>query len=227
MSTAQDKRAREREAERRYRENNLEKVRATQAESKRRARARDPEAARAYQRAHYAKRREHIRALAKARYQKNAEKERAYSQKYRERNRKRANAVVREWRKNNPEKAKAVGKSWATRNPDAVRAIRRRRRALVSGAPINDFTATEWLVLQVCFGHRCAYCDAHKRGELTQDHIVPLSKGGAHTLSNIVPACKSCNSKKHDGPPLRPVTPLVLPYTTTTTNPSAVGPVPL
>jgi 5-methylcytosine-specific restriction endonuclease McrA len=25
---------------------------------------------------------------------------------------------------------------------------------------------------------------------------VPLSRGGSHTASNIVPACRSCNSSK-------------------------------
>jgi 5-methylcytosine-specific restriction endonuclease McrA len=29
-------------------------------------------------------------------------------------------------------------------------------------------------------------------------------------LNNVVPACQSCNSKKHDGLPLRPVQPLLL-----------------
>ena len=30
----------------------------------------------------------------------------------------------------------------------------------------------------------------------TQDHIIPLGKGGLHTASNVVAACGSCNSKK-------------------------------
>lgn len=47
------------------------------------------------------------------------------------------------------------------------------------------------------FGHACAYC--LKTGiELTMDHAIPLSKGGPHHIDNIVPACKSCNSVKHD-----------------------------
>ncbi|MGH2534073.1 MAG: HNH endonuclease [Thermomicrobiales bacterium] len=43
--------------------------------------------------------------------------------------------------------------------------------------------------------HRCAYCGVD--GKLTMDHGVSLSKGGRHTISNIVPACQSCNSRKH------------------------------
>ncbi|RJQ84277.1 MAG: HNH endonuclease [Desulfobacteraceae bacterium] len=32
--------------------------------------------------------------------------------------------------------------------------------------------------------------------ELTMDHIVPLARGGKTTKSNVVPACRSCNTQK-------------------------------
>jgi 5-methylcytosine-specific restriction endonuclease McrA len=85
-----------------------------------------------------------------------------------------------------------------------------KRRALKINAPIRDFTSAQWKALQEHFSHRCAYCGRRAKGHLTQDHITPLSKGGNHTLSNIVPACKSCNSKKHTGEPLTPVQPMLL-----------------
>lgn len=28
------------------------------------------------------------------------------------------------------------------------------------------------------------------------DHIIPLARGGKTTKGNVVPACKSCNTKK-------------------------------
>ena len=34
------------------------------------------------------------------------------------------------------------------------------------------------------------------------DHMIPLSKGGGHTIYNIVPACRSCNRKKNAKFPL-------------------------
>lgn len=44
---------------------------------------------------------------------------------------------------------------------------------------------------------RCFYCRA-KVKMLTLDHIVPIAKGGGHTLDNIVFACHACNSEKRD-----------------------------
>lgn len=84
------------------------------------------------------------------------------------------------------------------------------RRARKRGAPINDFTHEQWVALQEAYKHRCAYCNKRRKGKLTQDHITPLSKGGSHTLANIVPACQPCNSKKRTGAPLKPVQPLLL-----------------
>jgi 5-methylcytosine-specific restriction endonuclease McrA len=42
---------------------------------------------------------------------------------------------------------------------------------------------------------RCAYCA--KRAD-TIDHVIPRSRGGAHSWENCVAACKACNSRKAD-----------------------------
>jgi 5-methylcytosine-specific restriction endonuclease McrA len=43
----------------------------------------------------------------------------------------------------------------------------------------------------------CQYC-GHQRGNLTVDHVVPRSKGGASTWENIVTCCAPCNRRKGD-----------------------------
>jgi 5-methylcytosine-specific restriction endonuclease McrA len=44
-------------------------------------------------------------------------------------------------------------------------------------------------------GHKCQYC-GKKNIELTIDHIIPKSRGGADTWENLVSACVACNNKK-------------------------------
>ena len=56
-------------------------------------------------------------------------------------------------------------------------------------------TRTEWMEIKDHFGHRCAYCNRTME-RLEMDHVIPLSKGGVHTASNIVPACRKCNARK-------------------------------
>lgn len=45
-------------------------------------------------------------------------------------------------------------------------------------------------------GGKCQYCGTHK--DLTIDHVIPRSKGGKSTWTNLVTACKRCNSRKSD-----------------------------
>jgi hypothetical protein len=71
--------------------------------------------------------------------------------------------------------------------------FRQRYRHLLRG-PGDDLTFEQWQEIRAKHGNRCAYCEAPD--PKTLDHVVPLSKGGLHTASNVVPACKSCNSRK-------------------------------
>lgn len=69
-----------------------------------------------------------------------------------------------------------------------------RRRAREKGA-LGSFTAQQWHDLQAEYCWCCAYCGLPTK-KLTVDHVIPLSKGGSNDISNLKPACKSCNSRK-------------------------------
>lgn len=95
----------------------------------------------------------------------------------------------------NPAHFSAKDKAWQRRNPEKVLAMVAQRRAREAGAE-GTFTAIEWATKKADFGHRCAYC-LRQDDRLTRDHIVPLARGGKHCEENIVPACRSCNSRKY------------------------------
>jgi 5-methylcytosine-specific restriction endonuclease McrA len=46
-------------------------------------------------------------------------------------------------------------------------------------------------------GGKCWYCgNSLTIDTLTVDHVLPVAEGGSNDPQNLVPSCKSCNSKK-------------------------------
>jgi 5-methylcytosine-specific restriction endonuclease McrA len=64
----------------------------------------------------------------------------------------------------------------------------------------NDGTLTpETLCALFAAARECTYCKKVMRSvEKTLDHIVPISRGGQHALSNVCVCCKECNTLKSD-----------------------------
>ena len=62
--------------------------------------------------------------------------------------------------------------------------------------------------------HVCAYCGGRFRaGELTAEHVLPQSRGGRDTWTNLVSACKPCNLRKSNRTPEQARMPLLyVPY---------------
>lgn len=48
-------------------------------------------------------------------------------------------------------------------------------------------------------GWKCVYCESKRN--LTIDHVLPKSRGGKNTWSNLVTCCNSCNAKKNNKTP--------------------------
>lgn len=108
----------------------------------------------------------------------------------------RANSLA--WRLANPEKAKAIRErsyySDIAHSRLMGQASEQRRRAVRRSAPGRGVSKEVWLGVCELFDGVCAYCLTAKATSM--DHVVPMAKGGAHDVDNIVPACKSCNSRK-------------------------------
>ncbi len=140
------------------------------------------------------------------------EQTKKYNKEYRLANRKKIAAQRKKYRLDNPEKFAARHKEYTLANPEKVAArhkkyrlanpeisrrhnqrYKMRKRGLAS-----TLTIAEWQkIVDDHFG-RCCYCGV-KSDSLTQDHVVPVSKGGGYTAENIIPACPSCNSSKGAG----------------------------
>ncbi|HUN91268.1 MAG TPA: HNH endonuclease [Burkholderiaceae bacterium] len=60
----------------------------------------------------------------------------------------------------------------------------------------------------------CGYCGVNfAESELTVEHIVPVSRGGRHEWTNVVTACRSCNTRKGNRRPEEAGMPLLyVPY---------------
>jgi len=92
-----------------------------------------------------------------------------------------------QYRAENPEKYK----EWQKQNPDKVIAnwTKRRRNLVENGIFVINKKEIRKLLQSPCF-----YCQSPKSG--TIDHVMPLSKGGRHSIGNLLPACMPCNQSK-------------------------------
>lgn len=58
--------------------------------------------------------------------------------------------------------------------------------------------------------HLCMYCGhKYREASLTRDHIIPISKGGKDRWSNVVTACRHCNTHKANRTPEKANMPLL------------------
>lgn len=95
----------------------------------------------------------------------------------------------------NKERILEYSKVYREKHPECKRMSEQKRKALKKKLPAT-LTIGQWEKIKTQFNNKCAYCG--EEISLTQDHFIPLSKGGEYTHNNIIPACLSCNSKKHN-----------------------------
>lgn len=160
-----------REYHRAWRKANPDKVKAAAAKYA----AAHPEKERERYRKHHAENRDKRNAQSRAWYAANRDKRIAYEAARKERHKE----LMAAWVRANPEKQEA-----------RVRRYRARAMAADGSHTLEERDAKFEMLGDVCF-----YCgDAAK---LTEDHDIPLSRGGGDEIRNILPACKPCNSAKH------------------------------
>jgi 5-methylcytosine-specific restriction endonuclease McrA len=142
-------------------------------------------------REYYLANRDRVLVTAKMKRANNKEYIRNYNKKYRADNLEYYRAYQRsdlykEWHRQYNKTAKGQ-----------LSAFRRKSRRRDKG---GEFTLTieEWDAVIINQNYRCAGCATEftENNKPEHDHVVPLSKGGASTISNIQALCKSCNRHK-------------------------------
>lgn len=91
----------------------------------------------------------------------------------------------------------AKGETWELPPYDVVQLAR-----VTAGARLrNRVTSDQRAKVYKRDGGRCRYCRRPVGSDYSPyeiDHVIPLAKGGATELSNLVLACRPCNRTKGD-----------------------------
>lgn len=159
------------ESDRRYREKNLERLRHTQKSWRERNADYVAEYRRLYLLVHGDRKKELDREYGRANRDKN-------------------NEASRRYRLNNPDKARETQRKQALKHPERGKIRQARRRALVRQNGV--FLVTEKDVAKM-LNKPCAYCGAES---VHIDHVIPIARGGVHSVGNLVGACRRCNLRK-------------------------------
>lgn len=96
----------------------------------------------------------------------------------------------KKFREENPEVLAERNRRYRRNNPEALRNKSQRRRARLRQ---NAAFAISKKELQKLYASKCFYCGDNST---TVDHVVPIVRGGSHSIGNLVPACNHCNFSK-------------------------------
>jgi 5-methylcytosine-specific restriction endonuclease McrA len=103
---------------------------------------------------------------------------------------------VHKYREENRDEINDRRRSAYAENPEPVLLYWQQRRTRLKGNGVFTVTDRDWKRLCRRYDNRCFYCGSD--GPLTMDHVIPISRGGRHSVGNLLPACKGCNSTKNN-----------------------------
>ncbi len=143
------------------------------------------------------KRRKYNKKYAPEYRKKNREKVNKLARKGHERHKEKNNERARKYHQLNKEKINARKKEYIKNRPDIVKIKNENRRNRINRPvePNKKITAEKWNKICEIWEYKCAYCGCTPK-VLCMDHVIPVSKNGLHSIDNILPCCKSCNSRK-------------------------------
>jgi 5-methylcytosine-specific restriction endonuclease McrA len=140
---------------------------------------------------------------------KNSSKNNEYQKQYREENKQELLDKKKEYYQLHKEEHKRIKKEYRDNNKERIKEYYQTPRAKIlccikdgkrKARKLNQLGPNPPTIefLEKLYSSRCWYCgEAAKHA----DHFYPLSKGGLHDISNLVPACAFCNLSKNDKDP--------------------------
>jgi len=106
------------------------------------------------------------------------------------------NERVKRWQKNNKEQNQTNQKRWRQENRDKLKKYNYNHLHKK-----HDISKEEWESCKKYFNYKCAYCgiseELAKESQGHSFHQEHAYNYGSDDLSNCVPACRSCNSRKN------------------------------
>lgn len=98
------------------------------------------------------------------------------------------------YRQENSAKRTATAKAWNEANKQRYNlhvATSHIKRKISKEARAYKILDKEYRRL---YNSACAFCGATEK--ITMDHIIPISRSGNHSIGNLQPLCRKCNSSK-------------------------------
>lgn len=124
-------------------------------------------------------------------YKSNSEKIKQRTAKYFAANRDELNHKRKVYRQNHLEQELATSKRWAENNRHKARAYKAKNNAKRKQA--KAFSVTSKDIARV-LAMNCFYCQETASEHI--DHIIPLARGGTHSVGNLIGSCARCNIQK-------------------------------
>jgi 5-methylcytosine-specific restriction endonuclease McrA len=124
---------------------------------------------------------------------KNAEAERLRKASYYQENKQLWRKRGAAWAKANPEKENQKKRNWRKNNPEKNKSQQLRSASRIKENGI--FTITKKEMSRLVSAKNCFYCN-EVMDRVTIDHVIPRSRGGRHSIGNLVSCCGRCNSSK-------------------------------
>ena len=140
--------------------------------------------------------REKETARATAWAKENPERKEKYYKDYYAANRDKKKAEAKKWGAENKERKRQTTRAWNKANPEKYKRLGQRasgrRRARKHENGVLYVSDKDMRRLR---NSPCIACGATEK--ITEDHIIPLARGGRHSIGNLQPLCRSCNGSKN------------------------------